>query len=135
MVINFGIEQEITNWETPYNTKAIKNMTVEHIMPQTINEQSEWEIQMLKNNDNDYDKAMEWHKKNLHTLPNLTLVNSTLNSRLSNGSFKVKKELYKNQTALKISQIIDDYQEWNEPEIKSIASWLVDKIWDLSNKE
>lgn len=93
-----------------------KNLQVEHIMPQTLNE--EWK-KMLGD---DYESV---HNEYLHSIGNLTLI--YYNQELGNEEFSKKKEIYINNSALQISQReITDKDVWNKETIESRTAWIVD---------
>lgn len=115
MISNFGKEKiNITD-----------NITIEHIMPQTLNPQ--WQIDL----GNRYD---EIHSQYLNTIGNLTL--SGYNPELSNSSFRDKKAIYKDSN-ISITRDICNYDIWNEESIKARAKELFSvalKIWSLPEK-
>ena len=93
-----------------------KNLQVEHIMPQTLNET--WK-KMLGD---DYEAV---HNEYLHSIGNLTLV--YYNQELGNEEFSKKKEIYINNSALQISQReITDKDVWNKDSIEARTTWIVD---------
>ena len=93
-----------------------KNLQVEHIMPQTLNE--EWK-KMLGD---DYESV---HNEYLHSIGNLTLIH--YNQELGNEEFSKKKEIYINNSALQISQRdITDKDVWNKETIENRTAWIVD---------
>lgn len=98
------------------------NITIEHVMPQTLN--SEWRIELGN-------KFEQIHFAYLNTIGNLTITG--YNSELSNKSFKVKKERYKDSN-IKICREITNYDNWREKEIKDRAEKLYEKakkIWKV----
>ncbi|GAA7038401.1 DUF262 and DUF1524 domain-containing protein [Helicobacter pylori] len=104
----------------PVNTKGL---TVEHIMPQTLEE--EWERDLGED-------FQEIHNKYLHTIGNLTLTG--YNSTYSNKSFKEKQGMEKGfkDSPLRLNQSLRDLESFGEEEIKKRANDLADlalKIW------
>lgn len=98
------------------------DITIEHIMPQTLTPQ--WQIELGK-------KYEEIHSQFLHTIGNLTI--SGYNSELSNKSFTDKKKIYKDSN-ISICRNISNYESWNDESIKKRAKALFDialKIWCL----
>ena len=98
------------------------NITIEHVIPQTLN--SEWRIELGN-------KFEQIHFAYLNTIGNLTITG--YNSELSNKSFKVKKERYKDSN-IKICREIANYDNWREREIKDRAEKLYEKakkIWKV----
>lgn len=120
-----------------YGNKApiiIENYTIEHIMPQNINLNFEWQ-QMLGSD------WREIQKTYLHTIGNLTL--TAYNSEMSDRPFMVKMDMeggFK-ESALRLNSYIVKLTEWNEQRIKERAVLLADKakqIWaypDLTGAE
>jgi hypothetical protein len=98
----------------------IADITIEHILPQTLNQI--WKEQLGG-------KANETQSKWLHTFGNLTL--TAYNSSLSNDEFSIKKEKLKN-SHLEINLWIVEQQQWTHKEIQSRAEILLSyasKIW------
>ncbi|GAA7307053.1 hypothetical protein HpBGD104_14450 [Helicobacter pylori] len=115
------ILERLENFDTeePVNTKEC---TIEHIMPQTLNEK--WK----KDLGQDYERI---HTQYLHTIGNLTLTG--YNSEYSNRSFQEKRNMEKGfkQSPLKLNQSLKD-ESFGEKEIKKRANDLADwalKIW------
>lgn len=104
----------------PVNTKGL---TVEHIMPQTLEE--EWKKDLGEN-------FQEIHNKYLHTIGNLTLTG--YNQEYSNNSFQQKRDMEKGfkDSPLRLNQSLRDLKSFGEEEIKKRANDLADlalKIW------
>lgn len=100
-------------------------LTVEHIMPQTLN--LDWEQELGP----DYEII---HQQYVHTLPNLTLTG--YNSKYSNNSFETKKNLEFgfDDSPLIINQYLKKTDTWNLDSIKKRAKWWLDqieKIWPV----
>ncbi len=97
--------------------------TIEHIMPQTLEE--EWEKDLGEN-------FKEIHDKYLHAIGNLTLTG--YNSEYSNKSFQEKRDMeggFKD-SPLRLNQGLRDLKSFGEEEIKKRANDLADlalKIW------
>jgi hypothetical protein len=97
-----------------------ENLTVEHIMPQTLT--TEWLHALGPNYEN-------IHKTYLHTLGNLTL--SAYNPELWNRPFLEKRDLYAT-SHLELNRYLAGFTEWNEETIKKRAEELATralKIW------
>ncbi|GAA8979466.1 DUF262 and DUF1524 domain-containing protein [Helicobacter pylori] len=118
---NFGNTKESVN---------TKGLTTEHIMPQTLTEDTEeWKRDLGEN-------FQEIHNKYLHTIGNLTLTG--YNSEYSNRSFQEKRDMEKGfkQSSLRLNQGLRDLESFGEEEIKKRAKDLVDwalKIWTYPN--
>lgn len=99
-----------------------ETITVEHIMPQTLNAQ--WKVYLSKDTMENYEDA-------LHRLGNLTLTN--YNGEMSNKSFDEKKSVYKN-TNYHYTKEIADYDQWQIKEIDDRSEMMAKKaleIWTL----
>ncbi|MFJ9386983.1 DUF262 domain-containing protein [Peribacillus sp. NPDC101481] len=102
------------------------NVSVEHVMPQTIT--SEWKEHL----------GEEW--ETVHDLYKDTLGNLTLtgyNSELSNAIFNKKKEHYK-KSHLEVNKYFRDTENWRKEDIERRANFLADralKIWSYFGNE
>jgi len=110
--------------ETFENKEQIdmENITIEHIMPQTLN--SEWRIELGS-------KFEQIHSEYINTIGNLTLTG--YNPELSNKNFELKKRYYE-ESNIKMSREIANYDKWKDTEIKDRAEQLFEKakrIWKL----
>jgi ribosomal protein S19 len=94
-----------------------ENLTIEHIMPQTLSAQ--WKVYLGK-------KYNDIHIKSLHKLGNLTL--TAYNSDMSNSIFMDKKEIYKNSNLKMNRDIYNQYKEWGEVEIDSRSEKLFNEL-------
>ena len=100
----------------------MKNITIEHIMPQTLN--SEWRIELGS-------KFEQIHSEYINTIGNLTLTG--YNPELSNKNFELKKRYYE-ESNIKMSREIANYDKWKDVEIRDRAEQLFEKakrIWKL----
>jgi uncharacterized protein with ParB-like and HNH nuclease domain len=102
---------------------ANKEITIEHIMPQTLSKV--WKNEMGIN----YDQTQTTY---LHTIGNLTL--SAYNSEMSNKSFSEKKTIDGgfNQSKLFLNEFIKLQDKWDDKAIVSRAKILIErslKIW------
>ena len=98
------------------------NISVEHIMPQTITE--DWKDILSKEDINNYHEI-------IHKLGNLAL--TTDNSEMSNSRFQKKKEYYGN-SKFRHTEELTGYQTWTSEEIERRSRELADlaiKIWIL----
>ncbi|GAA7752493.1 DUF262 and DUF1524 domain-containing protein [Helicobacter pylori] len=120
--------ERLENFDTgePVNTKGL---TIEHIMPQKLTEDTEdteeWKRDLGEN-------FQEIHDKYLHTIGNLTLTG--YNSEYSNKSFQEKRGMEKGfkNSPLRLNQGLRDLKSFGEEEIKKRANDLADlalKIW------
>jgi uncharacterized protein with ParB-like and HNH nuclease domain len=115
--------------ESSFNHKEavpFDNLTVEHVMPQTL---SEWWQEHLGE---DWD---ETHELFLHTIGNLTL--TAYNSELSNDDFHTKKRKL-NESHLDLNKYFADIHHWTRAEIEARAEILAKKaleIWSYFGQE
>ncbi|GAA8367284.1 DUF262 and DUF1524 domain-containing protein [Helicobacter pylori] len=114
--------ERLENFDTkePVNTKGL---TIEHIMPQELTEESKKDLG---------ENFQAIHDKYLHTIGNLTLTG--YNQEYSNRSFQEKRDMEKGfkQSPLKLNQSLKDLESFGEKEIEKRANDLADwalKIW------
>ena len=104
----------------------LDNLTVEHIMPQTLTD--EWQAEL----------EQHWeatHELFIHTLGNLTLTG--YNVELSNSKFEEKKKLLL-ESHLEMNKYFDKVVTWNREEIEKHAKYLADRallIWPYFGDE
>jgi len=101
------------------------NLTVEHIMPQKLN--NKWQSILGTNYSN-------VHKTLLHTLGNLTLTG--YNSELSNKLFE-EKLVYLRSSNVALNQYFQNIDVWNEETIKCRAEHLANiaiRVWPRSEE-
>jgi hypothetical protein len=95
-------------------------ITIEHIMPQTLN--AAWTAELGS-------KAHEIQDKYLHTIGNLTF--SGYNAEMGNAPFSQKKNVLA-QSHFELNQAIVQHDHWTEHEIRARAVELADRavlIW------
>lgn len=115
--------------ESSFNHKEtvpFENLTVEHIMPQTL---SEWWQEHLGE---DWE---ETHELYLHTIGNLTL--TAYNTELSNDDFYTKKRML-NESHLNLNKYFAEIPKWTRAEIEARAETLAKKaleIWSYFGQE
>ncbi len=108
-----------------HNNKAkidSDDISIEHVMPQKIT--NEW-IKMIGDN------YKELHADFVHDLGNLTL--TTVNSELSNHSFKEKMEILKEESHFKLNQYFSDLTRWDTNDIHQRSETLAKiaiNIWE-----
>lgn len=105
--------KEIVNLEDP-------RITIEHVMPQTLNES--WQQMLGK----DFNKI---HKKYIHTLGNLTLTG--YNGEMGNRAYKKKRQELIN-SHLELNTYFKNHEKWTEKEILERSDTLIDRfitIW------
>lgn len=99
--------------------RNIREITVEHILPQNPAENSKWVKIFTK------DQRDEWTNK----LGNLVLLSGRKNSRAQNYDFKRKKEVYFKPkcTPFRIMQELENVNEWNIENLSSRHKRLIEK--------
>ncbi|MFE4726118.1 DUF4268 domain-containing protein [Microbacterium sp. NPDC056736] len=119
----------ILQWlEESYRHKevvATADLTIEHVLPQTLSDEVREELAELL--DEGADIAYE-HERIVHTLGNLTL--SGYNSEMSNSPFE-KKKAWLATSGLRMNQIIAGHSQWGPEEITSRADELAERIIEL----
>lgn len=102
-----------------------KEITIEHIMPQTLSEK--WKASLGEN----------WetiHQQYLHTMANLTLTG--YNSQYSNLSFIEKRDMEKGfkDSAFRLNNYVKDCEKWTEEELLQRQQQLLKvvlKLWPM----
>ena len=94
------------------------NLSIEHLMPQTIT--SEWyeELHISK----------EEYETQLNRLGNLTLATHSDNSKMSNNPYDYKKEILSKSGHINMNKEILEIEKWNIEEIDKRTSNLIDRI-------
>jgi uncharacterized protein with ParB-like and HNH nuclease domain len=116
-------EWELENFPGYQN---IKEITVEHILPQNPPENSEW-VKIFTE-----EQREEWTNK----LGNLVLLSGRKNSKAQNYEFKKKKEVYFRPkcTPFRITQELENVNEWNMENLLSRHKRLIDKCISIYAK-
>ena len=118
---NFGHKEKV----------GLRDLSIEHIMPQTITNNSagkSWKAMLGEN-------WQEFHERYLHTLGNLTLTG--YNPDLSNSSFEKKKELLAD-SHLDLNAVFEPLSEWNAERIRSRSANLAEhvaRLWPRPKSE
>jgi len=119
----FVLESLEENFGHPEEVK-LEKLTIEHIMPETINEY--WKEYLGDNWENIYNRY-------LHTIGNLTLIAGPPNSTIQNKLFpEKKKEWYMNSNVGLTKEVAKRWNEWTETQIQQRAAILAEralKIW------
>lgn len=129
-----------------YDIKQLKyEYTLEHIMPKKW--EKNWSDVIAFDEDNNpmdpsqKDEIYSVRSQAIYEIGNMTLLNSKLNTSISNGSFSDKKEGKNGKSGLKdlagltITKEILDIPEWNELTIRSRTSELSKTIREIWNAE
>jgi uncharacterized protein with ParB-like and HNH nuclease domain len=113
------ILESIENYYKHKEKVIFDNITIEHVMPQTINE--DWKIEI----GDDWETT---HEIFLHTLGNLTLTG--YNSELSNKNFQTKRKSLK-ESHLEINKYFQDKNSWSREDIEERAENLTTVILEI----
>ena len=102
-----------------------KNITIEHIMPQTLS--SKWKATL----GDDWERI---HEQYLHTMANLTLTG--YNSQYSNLTFIEKKNMQKGfkDSAFRLNNFVKSCEQWTETELKARQKELQNvfmRLWPM----
>ncbi len=96
---------------------------IEHILPQKLADN--WPVEGLE--------AEEARAEHVHRLGNLTLLTTSLNSKVSNGPWASKREaLQQHDTLLLNSRLLSTYGDgWDEQGIESRADAMIDALLEV----
>ena len=102
-----------------------KNITIEHIMPQTLSDK--WKTAL----GNDWERI---HEQYLHTMANLTLTG--YNSQYSNLTFIEKRDMEKGfkDSAFRLNNFVKSCEQWTETELKARQKELQNvfmRLWPM----
>lgn len=103
------------------------DISVEHIFPQNSNEWLKMCEESGISNKISFENIKEW----LNTLGNLSIVDKTDNSRLSNKIFCDKKKILEEKSYLKINKMLFNYNNWGVEEIKDRAKKVLNYIHNI----
>lgn len=116
-----GIEEYLRGDLAEEANVARGSLTIEHILPRSWKEH--WPLEDVSLGD----KAELDRERLLHSLGNLTLVNSRLNPKLSNAPWVRKRETLAQHTVLHLNkELLDSYRdtEWAEMTIRERGAAL-----------
>ena len=110
-------------WDLENFTGYPGTITVEHILPQTPFEDSEW-VKIFRE-----ELREEWTNK----LGNLVLLNGRKNSKAQNYDFNKKKNVYfkEKSTSFRITKWLEDKDKWTLEELKSRHEELINKAMNI----
>ena len=111
----------IMDWEQLGEAPPCDDLTIEHIMPQTLNQ--DWRTDLGE-------RADKIHEQHLHRLGNLTLCGGRWGSTLSNHSFEKKKMIYLKSSVL-MTRRLANLDNWDEAAIKRRADELAQEALSL----
>lgn len=100
------------------------DLTVEHVMPQTLNQA--WLVE-LKRGARPGQSARSLHEQLLHTIGNLTLTKR--NTEQSNHPFEAKKAILKSRgSGMKLTAEITSKDHWGPDEIRKRGKHMIERI-------
>ena len=107
------------------SVSALDTLTIEHIMPQRLN--NEWKVELGEN----YEDVHLWLKDNIG---NLMLIGDRVNSAVSNRGFDVKKYIYTESDLWKANnENIAKAETWNKDAIKARCERMINDICDIAS--
>ena len=107
--------EKLCNYNSNEKIVIDGNITIEHIMPQTLTEK--WKKELG-------DKWQDIHDTYVHTIGNLTLTG--YNSKHSNKSFFEKKGLIREYSNIPLNKYFEDIENWGETEIHDRCIHMID---------
>ncbi|MGL5640596.1 MAG: DUF262 domain-containing protein [Mycoplasmoidaceae bacterium] len=119
-----AIEGYSTNFETSLN-ELLDDYEVEHIFPVSPSSEAEKEYYEYFTNKDD---AKDFYNRIRHTLGNLTLVTPEANKKLKNKPWSNKKEIFYNESKLKLNTNLSQYEKWDENSYNSRIDSLIDHL-------
>ena len=114
--------ENLENHNNPYklSSETWQNLSIEHIMPQTITKQ--WKDRLGLNWE-------EIHSKYLHSLGNLTW--TLKNSQMSNNDFNRKQNIDFDLSKMKLSYSLNKVTSWGEEEMLARAELLIEEFIEI----
>lgn len=143
--ILLGIEQTIRGTKQEEVIFINNGLTIEHLLPQKWFEHWPLDGEYISEQDfnisvhavmTEEDKNGKYHKienrnKILHTIGNLTILTSPLNSSVSNSSFDIKRPEISKQSTVILNTYFQSKSVWNEEEIEKRSQYLFENIKDI----
>ena len=123
-----GIEEKYRESSHAEQTLVPKNLTIEHILPQTW--QTHWPLSAISN-------ELEVHQNRnqlLHTIGNLTLVTGKLNSVVSNAPWEEKCKTLEKHSILHLNHnLLAEYRNvtWDEKTIQARSKEMAALVADV----
>ena len=124
-----GIEEQYRKTSLAEETRAPKDLTIEHVLPQS------WEAHWPLPNNIDEDEVRDKRNQLVHTIGNLTLVTQRLNSTVSNAPWERKRKTLEEHSVLFLnSRLLAEFGNaaWDEQTILSRSrkmAALVSDVW------
>jgi uncharacterized protein with ParB-like and HNH nuclease domain len=114
-----SLEERLTDNNEPVDVTHSR-ITIEHVMPQTLNE--DWEEELGEN-------AAKIHSTLMHTIGNLTLTGK--NEPMGNSKFSRKKSVFQ-KSNFALNKYVSEFNIWNQSTIEARAlhlGQLAKTIW------
>lgn len=109
--------------EDENNIKIDKsNLTIEHVMPQTLDKEGYWKTAAGNISDNDEYVGL------VNLIGNLTLADKSTNASISNRNFESKKQALQKIGKIDLSKDIYNESKWGKNEIENRTKTLIDKF-------
>lgn len=103
-----------------------EKLTIEHLMPQDW--AKHWPLPEGLISDDDPQSARD---RLIHTMGNLTLLTKTLNPSVSNGPWEKKRDQISKHSILRLNNVLDEHEEWNERLIRKRGESLLKHFKDV----
>ncbi len=104
-----------------------KNVTIEHILPQTIKDNDEYGKKWMESFGNSKDVCDLY----MNRLANLTLLGQVGQNKASNRFFDEKKEVYKEHTDMLMTKELLEYDTWNADNIDNRQKVMSEKFVEI----
>lgn len=111
---NKHIKKILLEIENLNNDITINNVSIEHILPQKLNDY--WREKVLKIEN---ETVTESHERYLNMLGNLTILSQKDNSIASNSPFGIKKSVYVQNNHIKLNLDIISKESWDSTDIET----------------
>ncbi len=111
-----------------YEPLDFSKLEIEHIMPETLNEN--WASQLGSD-------ANQIHDRYVDTLANLTLITRGKNASISQDTFEIKKEKWYRFSGVKLTNdVVKNFEKWGKNDIEKRSAFLIQtltRIWPHPN--
>ena len=104
------------------------SLTVEHILPRGWNEEG-WPLRL--SDDANKEEATERRSEHINLIGNLTLATKSLNTAMSNRSWRDKRQALDQYSALVLNKELLEYNDWHEEVIVQRSTKLAEAIAEI----
>lgn len=121
-LVLWGIENQlVSEAKTEIKEFPFRNLHIEHIMPQSW--QEHWPITDSVDESRPISEKCEYRNQQIHTIGNLTLVNSKLNQTMSNSPWHLKKDELEKHSMMYLNKDLlnNSCSKWDEDSIQTRA--------------